>query len=78
MTGYVAPAHKILTCLHRPDPSIPPVTAGPDPSDGATVCGLQMLTEEGWMDVEARDGDQVCTRCSEPSSLPQETGEALF
>lgn len=63
MTSYVAPARHILTCLHRQDPEIPPVTVGPDPSDGATVCGLQMLTAELWGPVDGKDGDALCAGC---------------
>ena len=63
---YVAPARYVLTVLHRQDPSIPPVIQGPDPSYGATFCGLQMLTEELWQPVEHRAGDTVCARCAEP------------
>lgn len=73
MTAYVAPAHKVLTELHRADPTIPPVTTGPDPSSGATVCGRQMLTEGNWIEVERRPGDRICAGCegrAEPEMEP--------
>jgi hypothetical protein len=60
---YVAPARYALTCLHRRDPYIPPVNTGPDPSAGATLCGLPMLTAELWRPVDGRDGDTLCPGC---------------
>jgi hypothetical protein len=70
VTLYVAPARYALTCLHRQDPAIPPVTAGPDPADGATVCGLPMLATELWGPVDGRDGDTLCTGC-----MPRSAGQ---
>lgn len=70
MTVYVAPARFVLTCLHRRDPAIPPVTAGPDPSDGMTVCGLPMLESELWRPVDGSDGDTLCTGCMPRGSAP--------
>ena len=61
--AYVAPARYVLTVLHRKDPDIPPVTKGPDPADGVTVCGLPLLLAELWRPVDSRDGDQMCEGC---------------
>jgi hypothetical protein len=60
---YVAPARFVLTVLHRKDPGIPPVTAGPDPSDGVTVCGLPLLLAELWRTVDYRQEDRLCDGC---------------
>jgi hypothetical protein len=76
VTVYVAPAHKVLTELHRADPGIPPVTTGPDPTTGATVCGLQMLAVDCWLPVEKRDTDSVCGPCD--GRAPAITEEGLF
>lgn len=82
MTAYVAPARYVLTCLHRQAPGIPPVTAGPDPSDGVTVCGLPMLASELWRPVNGGDGDTLCTGCMpRPAgrpAMPEITEEGLF
>ena len=67
-TPYVAPARYVLTVLHRKDPDIPPVTKGPDPADGVTVCGLPLLLAELWRPVDSRDGDSLCTGCMLPGS----------
>lgn len=69
---YVAPARYALTGLHRRDPAIPPVTTGPDPSNGATLCGLPMLTAELWRPVDGRDGDTLCPGCLPAISRPAE------
>jgi len=71
--SFVAPASKVLTVLHRPDPSIPAVETGPDPADGATVCGLPMLRAENWLPVERREGDRLCPGC-DGAGRPEEVG----
>jgi hypothetical protein len=64
--AWVAPAARVLTFLHRPDPDATP--GGPDwltgvATDGFTVCGTPMLADELWVPVERRDGDRVCPAC---------------
>lgn len=75
MTGYVAPAAKVLTVLHKPDPSTRPVAAGPDPNDGVTVCGLRMLTADLWVPVDRRASDLICGGCE---GKPPDVQEALL
>src|ERR1039458_4035120 len=60
---YIAPARYVLTVLHRKDPSIPPLTKGPGPAEGVTLCGLPLLLAELWRPVDSRDGDQMCEGC---------------
>ena len=66
--AYVAPAARVLTFLHRPDPDATP--GGVDgltgvATDGFTVCGRPMLVDELWVPVERRDGDRVCPACGD-------------
>ena len=69
-----APARYVLTVLHRQDPDIPPVK-GPEPSDGATVCGQAMLVAETWLPVERQPGDALCPGCW-PGETPAATEDA--
>jgi hypothetical protein len=63
--AYVAPARYALTELHRPDPAAGPCVDGEGtPCTGRTVCGEFMGTDELWVPVERRDGDQVCAACA--------------
>jgi hypothetical protein len=72
MPEFVVPARHVLTVLHRQDPDIPPVTSGPDPSDGMTLCcGRPMLVAETWVGVDRVTGDAVCGE----TSVPGEAGE---
>jgi hypothetical protein len=63
---YVVPAGRLLTELHRKDPAVLPVSAGPDLSDGTTVCGEPMLIADAWMPIERRASDRVCGGCGGP------------
>jgi hypothetical protein len=79
-TTYVAPARRVLTFLHRPDPATAP---GIDAltgvaADGWTACGRPMLTDELWVPVEYRDGDPVCPACCGPGPAAQDVQEALL
>ena len=76
MTLDVAAACQALTELHRPDPAIPLVMVGPDPTSGTTVCGLPMLIAECWLPAEKRDTDKVCGPCD--GRAPEITEEGLF
>ena len=78
MTAYVAPAARVLTVLHKPDPSIPPVTTGPDPTTGVTVCGLPMLTGELWQQIDRRPDDRLCGGCESPESITNDVQEVLL
>jgi hypothetical protein len=77
--AYVAPAARVLTVLHRPDPD-----AGPGldrltgvPADGRTACGTWMYVDELWVPVDRRDGDRVCGRC-EPGRVAEDVQETLL
>ena len=50
---FTAPAARLLTVLHRPDPADP----------GRTVCGVVMLAEDLWQLVSRLPGDRVCPGC---------------
>ena len=78
LLAHVAPARFVLTVLHRQDPSIPAVTAGPDPTTGVTVCGLQMLASELWRPVDRRPDDRLCSGCENPGSEDTDVQEALL
>jgi hypothetical protein len=79
-TPYVAPARYVVTVLHRQNPDVPPVTTGPDPSDGMTRCGLPMLTAEIWQPVDGRDGERLCTGCmpTGPGPAPEPATEGVL
>jgi hypothetical protein len=66
MDAYVAPAARVLTVLHRPDPDREADLFGREERiDGWTACGLPFLESELWMPIERRDGDRVCPGCGE-------------
>ncbi len=63
--AYVAPAARVLTLLHRPDPDREADLFGrPERIDGFTVCGLPFLASELWMHVDRREGDRLCPACA--------------
>lgn len=65
MTGYTAPAAKVLTVLH---------IAG---EDGRTVCGIDMEPGDLWQPVERQPGDQVHQACEHPERDAEEQGALL-
>lgn len=80
-TPYVAPARRVLTRLHRPDPAGATDPAAPDPVEGHTRCGLPMLASELWQPVDGKDGETLCTGCLLPGAAvgePAITEEAMF
>lgn len=65
MTGYTAPAAKVLTVLH---------IAG---EDGKTACGIEMDPADLWQPVELRPGDRVHGGCEKPELFTEEQGALL-
>jgi hypothetical protein len=62
---FCAPASKVVTVLHLRDPAVA-ASEKPEPSDGATRCGLPLLVAELWVPIaeeEMRPGDSVCRGC---------------
>jgi len=51
---YTAPANRVLTCLHIPEP-------GAD----RTRCGLPMDEDGLWQPVKRQAGDRICRNCAE-------------
>jgi hypothetical protein len=66
---YVAPASRVLTDLHIPEPGYEAdQAAGATP---VTLCGEPIAEAGLWREVERRDGDQLCARCAgEPTREP--------
>jgi hypothetical protein len=75
---YVAPAARVLTVLHRPDPDREAdLFSQAERIDGWTRCGLPFLESELWMPVDGRDGDLLCTGCMLPGgTAAEEAGDA--
>ena len=77
---YVAPAARVLTVLHRPDPTLAPADPSMygEPVDGWTACGLPCLRSELWVVADRRDGDRVCPGCLAPGRAAEDVQEALL
>lgn len=76
--AWVAPAARVLTFLHRPDPDhlpddIDALTGVP--ADGWTACGRPRLADELWVPVAYRPGDLLCPACEAAASGEAASGD---